>query len=464
MTISTASRQVDVIRPPDADSSLGTLLRTWRKRALLTQEQLAERAGLNVRTVRRLEHDGLQQPRIRSILLLAEALRLDGAERATLVTVARGPSASAEHDDPAGSGRPPIPRQLPAGVAAFVGRRRELMALADYHENASTMTVVAIDGMAGVGKTALAVHAAHRLTSRFPDGQLFVNLHGHTEEMSPVDPGDALARVLRTLGVVDEHIPEHIDDRAALYRSVLADRKILIVLDNAADEDQVRPLLPAGPGCGLIITSRRRLIALDGTRTLSLDVLPPREAVALFTRTAGKEQVADAPATVLVEIVERCGLLPLAIRIAAVQLQARATWSAGHLLNRLTDDRLAELTAGPHSVTAALDLSYQRLSEEQRRVYRLLGSHVGTEFGAAEAAAALGTTVTRARRLLERLLDVHLLRESAPCRYRFHDLVRDHVSALLHQTDAIDDLHGVDGGVRFRVVKGLVGRADRSWV
>ncbi|MBT2227753.1 helix-turn-helix domain-containing protein [Nonomuraea sp. NEAU-A123] len=459
MTISTVSALAEVI-----DFSLGTLLRTWRKRALLTQEQLAERAGLNVRTVRRLEHDGLQQPRTRSILLLAEALGLNGEERAMLVAVARGPSVSTERDDPAGTGPPPIPRQLPAGVAAFVGRRRELMALADYYENATTMTVVAIDGMAGVGKTALAVHAAHRLTSRFPDGQLFVNLHGHTEGKSPVDPGDALARVLRTLGVLDECVPEHLDDRAALYRSVMADREVLIVLDNAADEDQVRPLLPADPGCGLIVTSRRRLIALDDTRTLSLDVLPLKEAVDLFTRTAGEERVTDAPATALVEIVERCGLLPLAIRIAAVQLQARATWSLGHLLNRLTDDRLAELTAGPHSVAVALDLSYQRLPEDQRRVYRLLGARVGTEFGVTEAAAALDTTVVRARRLLDQLLDAHLLQESAPCRYRFHELVRDHVSALPHPTDAVDDLQGVEGGVRFRVVKGLGERAGRSWV
>ncbi|HUR01158.1 MAG TPA: NB-ARC domain-containing protein [Nonomuraea sp.] len=460
MTLSTASRPAEVIQCPD----LRTLLRTWRKRALLTQEQLAERAGLNVRTVRRLEHGGLQQPRTRSMLLLAEALGLDGEERATLVAVARGPSASAERGDPAGTGPPPMPRQLPAGVAAFVGRRRELMVLEHCYENANTMTVVAIDGMAGVGKTALAVHAAHRLTPRFPDGQLFVDLHGHTEGMSPVDPRDALARVLRTLGVIGERIPEHIDDRAALYRSMTADREILIVLDNAADEDQVRPLLPAGPGCGLIVTSRRRLIALDDTRTLSLDVPPLKEAVALFTRTAGEERVTDAPAAVLVEIVERCGLLPLAIRIAAGRLQARSTWSAGHLLYRLTDDRPAELSAGPHSVTAALDLSYQRLAEDQRRVYRLLGSHVGTEFGVAEAAGALNTTVARARRLLDQLLDAHLLRESAPCRYRFHDLVRDHVSALLHETDAVDDLQVVDGGLRFRIVKGLGERAGRSCV
>lgn len=416
---------------PDAGLPLGTLLRRWRERALLTQEQLAQGAGLNVRTVRRLESSGLQQPRMESIRLLAEALGLDGEERATLAAVARSLPASPERDDPAGT--PPaavtVPRQLPAGVAAFVGRERELTALEDY-ENANTATVVAIDGMAGAGKTALAVHAAHRLAPRFPDGQLFVNLHGHTQGMTPVDPGDALARVLRALSVPGERVPEHVDDRAALYRSVVADRKVLIVLDNAADEDQVCPLLPAGPGCRLIVTSRRRLIGLDDTRTLSLDVLPREEAVALFTHTVGREHVMDAPGGVLTETVERCGLLPLAIRIAAVRLQARPTWSVRHLLDRLNDDRLAELTVGRHSVTAALDLSYQRLSEDQRRVYRLLGSLVGAEFGVDEAAAVQDTTVVRARRELDQLLDVHLLQEPAPTRYRFHDLVRDHVSAL----------------------------------
>lgn len=432
MTVSTASHLAEVSWCPDPELSLGTLLRRWRRRALLTQEQLAERADLNVRTVRRLENNGLQQPRSRSILLLAEALGLDGEERATLAAVARGLPASTERDDPPATVT--VPRQLPAGVAAFVGRRSELMVLEGYYENANSVMIVAIDGMAGVGKTALAVHAAHRLAHRFPDGQLFVDLHGHTEGTTPVDPGDALARVLRALGVPGERVPEHIDDRAALYRSVVADREVLIVLDDAADEEQLRPLLPAGPGCGLIVTSRRRLIALDGTRPLSLDVLPLEEAVALFTRMAGEEHVADAPPSVLAEIVERCGLLPLAIRIAAVRLQARSTWSVRHLLDRLNDDRLAELTAGRHSVTAALDLSYQRLSEDQRRVYRLLGSHAGAEFGVDEAAAVQDTTVVRARRLLDQLLDVHLLQEPAPYRYRFHDLVRDHVSALLHRT------------------------------
>ncbi|MEV6157337.1 NB-ARC domain-containing protein [Nonomuraea sp. NPDC052129] len=433
----TTSLPTEVIRCPEAELSLGALLRRWRGRALLTQEQLAQRTGLNVRTVRRLEHNVLQQPRITSILLLAEALELDSEERAMLAIVARGPSASPERVDPEETCPAPaavtIPRELPADVAAFVGRKHELTALSDY-QNANTATVIAIDGMAGVGKTALAVHAAHLLSSRFPDGQLFVNLHGHTREMTPVDPRDALARMLRALGIPDDRIPGHIDDRAALYRSVVADREVLIVLDNAADEDQVRPLLPAGPGCLLIVTSRRRLIGLDDTRTWSLDVLPLEEAVALFTRMVGREHVADAPAGVLTETVERCGRLPLAIRIAAVRLRARPTWSVRHLLDRLNDDRLSELTTGRHSVTAALDLSYQRLSEDQRCVYRVLGSQAGTEFGVDEAAAVQHTTVVRARRQLDQLLDVHLLQEPAPCRYRFHDLVRDHVSALLRRT------------------------------
>ncbi|MEU6720171.1 NB-ARC domain-containing protein [Nonomuraea sp. NPDC046802] len=400
--------------------SLGTLLRGWRERALLTQEQLAQRADLNVRTVRRLENRGLQQPRTTSILLLAEALGLDGEERAVLAAAARGPSA--ERVDPAVA----VPRQLPAGAAVFVGREHERTALED------TATVAAIDGMAGVGKTALAVHAAHRLAPRFPDGQVFVNLHGHTRGMTPVDPGDALARVLRAFDVPGERIPEHVDDRAAMYRGVVAERRVLIVLDDAADEDQVRPLLPAGRGCRLIVTSRRRLIGLDDTRTLSLDVLPTPEAVALFTRTAGQEHAVDAG--VVTETVERCGRLPLAVRIAAVRLRARPAWSVRHLLDRLNDDRLAELTAGGHSVAAALDLSYQRLSEEQRRVYRLLGSYAGAEFRVEEAAVALDTTVVRARRLLDQLLDVHLLQEPAPGRFRFHALVRDHVLALPHGT------------------------------
>jgi transcriptional regulator with XRE-family HTH domain len=498
----------------------------------MTQEQLAEQAGLNVRTVRRLENGELWQPRSRSVLLLAQALELDGAERALLSAVTRG-SPDAERDEPAGNGPPAaaaiVPRQLPADIAALIGRERELAtltgsgpelaalegwgrelaalesrgrkagafegrgreavalesrgrerALLEGGRRAGTVPVVSLDGMAGTGKTALAVHAAHRLASGFPDGQLFVDLHGHARDAAPVEPGEALARMLRALGVPGEDIPEHLDDRAALYRSVLADRRVLVVLDDAADEHQIYPLLPAGAGCRVIVTGRRRLSGLGDA--LSLDVLSPAEAVALFVAVAGPERVAGVPRDDLHVVVARCGLLPLAVRIAADRLRAHPTWSVRHLLDRLAGDRLTELRAGRHDVAAALDVSYDRLPPDQRRAYRLLGSHAGTDprngtdaisgtdagsdtnpgtgtdaisgtdagngtdaisgtdagagtdagkgagFGAGTAAALLETTAAEAERLLERLLDVHLLREASPGRYQLNDLVRDHAA------------------------------------
>ncbi|TYB55368.1 helix-turn-helix domain-containing protein [Nonomuraea sp. PA05] len=426
----------------------GALLRGWRKRALLTQEQLAERAGLNVRTVRRLESGGLRQPRTTSVLLLAQALELDGEERALLAAVARGVTADDGNGERAGEGPPRaaaiVPRQLPADVTALVGRARELAILEGDGAGTSTMDGLAgtstmdglagtagvgrtatVDGMAGVGKTALAVHAAHRLAHRFPDGQLFVDLRAHSPGAAPVEPGEALARMLRALGVPGDRIPCHLDDRTALYRSVLAERRVLVVLDDAADDHQVHPLLPAGPGCRVIVTSRRRLTCLG--ESLSLDVPPVAEAVALFIRTAGVGRAADAPLDVLREVVERCGRLPLAVCVAGARLRAHATWSARHLLGLLAADRLGELRAGRHDVAAALDLSYAGLAPEERRAYRMLDCF-GAVFEVHEAAASLGTTSARAARLLEGLLDVHLLREIAPGRYRPHDLVRDHAA------------------------------------
>lgn len=422
----------DAARGTGAAHAVGTLLRGWRKRALLTQEQLAEKAGLNVRTVRRLENGGLWQPRSRSVLLLAQALELGGEEREQLAAAARGLPVAGTGEVAA---RPIVPRQLPAGLAALAGRERELAVVEDAHR-ARTALVVAIDGMAGTGKTALAVHAAHRLAPGFPDGQLYVDLHGHGA--APVEPGEALARMVRALGVPAEEIPDHDEDRAALYRSVLSERRVLIVLDDAAGEEQVKPLLPAGPGCRVIVTGRGRLSGLGDTRAVSLDVLPAPAAVALFAEVAGHERAAGASPGELEEVAARCGWLPLAVRIAAERLRARPTWSVRDLLKRLAGDRLAELAAGGHDVAAALDRSYDRLPAELRRAYRLLGARAGdgADDGADDsanldsrtAAALLGTSAPHAERLLERLLDAHLLRESAPGRYRFHDLVRDHAS------------------------------------
>ncbi|MGV9595431.1 ATP-binding protein [Streptosporangium sandarakinum] len=422
---------LDAARETDTGHSAGRLLRGWRERALMTQEQLADKAGLNVRTVRRLENGGLWRPRSRSVVLLAQALGLDGAERALLTAAARG-SSPAGGDDPAGT-RPPsaaviVPRQLPAGLTSPAGRDRELAALEDHDGDAPP--VVSLDGMAGSGKTALAVHAAHRLAPGFPDGQLFVDLHGHARATAPIEPEEALARMLRALGVPGGDVPEHLDDRAALYRSVLAGRRVLIVLDDAADEHQIHPLLPGGPGCRVIVTCRRRLNGPGDTRNLSLDLLSPAAAVTLFTDVAGRDRVAGVPGDVLDEVVARCGLLPLAVRVAADRLRAHPTWTVRHLLDRLATDRLGELRAGRHDVAAELDLSYDRLPADLRRAYRLLGSYDGACFGADTAAALLETTASRAERLLERLLDAHLLLEAAPGRYRLHGLVREHAARM----------------------------------
>ncbi|MFD0686053.1 NB-ARC domain-containing protein, partial [Actinomadura fibrosa] len=340
--------------------AFGAVLRNRRGLAALTQEQLAERSGLSARTIRRLESGALERPRGATVRLLAEALGLDDKGQMLLAAASRE---GRHRSEPLR--RLVVPRQLPADVAAFVGRADELSIL-----DTEPATAIAIDGMAGVGKTALAVHAAHRLAPGFPDGQLFVDLHGHTHGTAPATPGDVLGRLLRALGVRNDRIPPHTDARAALYRTVLAERRVLLVLDDAADAAQVEPLLPGGPGCRALITSRRRLVALD--RTLTLDVLPVEDAVALLTHTA--ERLAGTPSRTLAELVGRCGLLPLAVRLAAARLRSHPTWDASHLLERLDDpgERLAELEAGPRSVTAALDLSVRGLDDDQRRAYLLL--------------------------------------------------------------------------------------------
>jgi DNA-binding SARP family transcriptional activator/tetratricopeptide (TPR) repeat protein len=324
----------------------------------------------------------------------------------------------------------PVPRQLPAPPPGFVGRAAELAQLhgTDDTDGGSAVVITAIDGMAGVGKTALAVHTGRQLAGRYPDGQLFLDLHGFTEGVTPVEPSDALDRMLRSLGVPGEQIPPALDDRAALFRSRLADQRMLILLDNAATEEQVTPLLPGSPGCLVLITSRRRLPGLDHTHLVSLDALPPTDAVHLFTQTAGPDRLTGVEQETLHDIADLCGRLPLALRIAAARLRAHPHWTVGHLIDRLSDrqQRLAELEAGHRSVLAALDLSYQQLTTTQQRAYRLTGTHPGTDLDPHAAAALLNLDVPATWRLLDQLVDAHLLQEPTPNRYQFHDLVRQH--------------------------------------
>ena len=330
---------------------------------------------------------------------------------------------------PAAGASRQVPRQLPAAAQLFTGRTVELADLGKVHD-ASTVVITAIDGMAGVGKTALAVQAAHQMVDRYPDGQLFIDLHGYTDGVAPVEPGDALDWMLRALGVPGERIPSDLGQRAGLYRSRLAEQRMVIVLDNAATEAQVTPLLPGAPGCVVLVTSRRRLAGLDNTHTLSLDTLPAADAVALFRGSVSEGRLAGQPPEALAELVELCGRLPLAIRIAAARLRSHPAWDLPHLVRRLRDQqhRLVELEAGQRSVTVALDLSYQDLDADVQRAYRLLGLHAGTCIDAYAAAALVDRAMPATGRLLEQLLEAHLLEEPVPGRYRFHDLTRAHAA------------------------------------
>jgi tetratricopeptide (TPR) repeat protein/DNA-binding SARP family transcriptional activator len=370
---------------------------------------------------------------------LARRLLADPGQSQTLLragpSLDRAAAADENHvpDDAAMAGTElsrPVPRQLPAPAQVFTGRITELADLVNVHD-ASTVVITAIDGMAGVGKTALAVQAAHQMAGRYPDGQLFIDLHGYTQGVTPIEPGDALDRLLRSLGVAVDRLPSELEERAGLFRSRLADQRMLIVLDNAATEDQVMPLLPGAPGCLVLVTSRRRLAGLDHTHTLSLDTLPPADAVTLLRHTTDESRLAGQPPDLVAELVELCDLLPLAIRIAAARLRSHPSWQVSHLVERLRDQRhrLGELAAGQRSVTAALDLSYRDLTPDQQRAYRLLGLHPGTDIDVYATAALLDSTVPDTGRLLDQLLEAHLLQEPTPGRYRFHDLTRAHATA-----------------------------------
>ncbi|MEU7872394.1 tetratricopeptide repeat protein [Dactylosporangium sp. NPDC049140] len=348
--------------------------------------------------------------------------------------------------EPPGDARPSNPgrpAQLPPDIGSFTGRASEvdqLVGIVDEMAGGGAVAVFVIDGMAGIGKTSLAVHAAHRLADRFPDGCLFLDLHGYTESVPPVEPTQALQRLLRAAGVPGEHIPAELDDQAALWRSRMTGRRVLMVLDNARAAEQVRPLLPASPGCLVLVTSRRRLPALDDARSLSLDALSAAEAVTLFGRVSGPERIRDQD-DVVRRVVEHCGRLPLALRIAGARLRARPTWTLTHLAGLLADQAAVvdRLDDGERSVVAALALSLEDLDADRRRVFRRLSLHPGTEVDAGAAAALDGVDEARAGRVLENLFDAHLLLQPATGRYRFHDLVRAY-SARLERAEEPDDL------------------------
>jgi tetratricopeptide (TPR) repeat protein len=339
-----------------------------------------------------------------------------------------------------------VRNDLPGGAPDFTGRAAEIGSLLAAVPNdtaasvgavGGTAVICAIDGMAGVGKTVLALRVAHQVATRYPDGQLFVDLRAHTPAQPPLDPAAALDGLLRAVGVAGARVPDTLHERAALWRAELTSRRVLIVLDNAATATQVRPLLPAASGCLVLVTSRRRLADLDTHHTFSLGLLPGSEARELFTALVGHDRVA-AESSAADEVIKLCGQLPLAVRIAAARLRSRPGWTIAHLADRLRDGqrRLVELSIGDRSVAAAFELSYLQLAPDRQRLFRLLGLHPGCEIDVHLAAALTETDIDTADEQLEDLVDLHLLQQHAPGRYCFHDLLREHARATAYRTES----------------------------
>ena len=407
---------------------VGARLGAWRQRALLTQEQLADRAGVSVRTIRQLEAGQVRHPRSDTLRRLADALGLTEQERAALAAPVEGAGAVAPMPSVGGAGC-----QLPMDVAGFTGRADSLTRLDRLLTagagTAATVVISAIGGTAGVGKTALAIHWAHQARAYFPDGQLYVNLRGYAPT-PPMRPIEALAQFLHGLGMAAEQVPVELEEAAALYRTLLADKQVLVVLDNARDAEQVRPLLPGSPGCLVVVTSRDRLaglVATHGAHRLGLDVLASDEAVLLLAHILGEERVAAEPQATT-ELAEVCGFLPLALRIAAANLLDQPQHSIADYVARLrAGNRLGELAVDGDpqaAVGVAFDTSYATLDPQARRLFRLLGLVPGPEVTVPAAAALTRMQVPELEQVLDRLAGAHLLGQHAPGRFGFHDLLR----------------------------------------
>jgi DNA-binding SARP family transcriptional activator len=358
----------------------------------------------------------------------------------------------------------PAPAQLPADVADFTGREDEITHLCDLlasggaEADSGAVRIALVAGSGGLGKTSLAVHAAHRVRGSFPDGQLYVDLLGAAPQ--PLVPADVLARFLRDLGVDGRDIPADDDERAARYRTVLAGRRMLIVLDNARDAAQVRPLLPGAASCAVLVTTRSRMADLATTRLVDLNVLDDDEALTLFTRVVGDERASAEPEATA-ELLLACAGLPLAIRICAARLNTRSGWTIGAMARRLRDEhrRLDELRAGDMAVRASFQVSFTSLPASAQPdgiapadAFRMLGLWQGPSISATAAAALFGTREHLADDALEALVDAHLLESTSADRYKFHDLLRVYSSER-----AVADLSG-------QVRDAAVGRLLRWYV
>jgi DNA-binding SARP family transcriptional activator/predicted negative regulator of RcsB-dependent stress response len=337
-----------------------------------------------------------------------------------------------------------IPRQLPAHTPNFVGRAAEMARLDELMAASSTgqtLVISAIDGSGGIGKTALAVRWAHQVADRFPDGQLYVDLRGFDPSAAPVSSAEVVSWFLDALDVPRERIPHSVDAQYALYRSLLADRRVLVLLDNARDAEQVRELLPGTPTCLVVITSRNRLTGLvvrEGARLVTLDLLGRADAEALLAQQLGARRMAAEPAAVSV-LVDRCGGLPLALAIVAARAAASSVSQLAEFVAELEDEH-ARLDAfdtddALTSVRAVFSWSYDRLPPSAARLFRLLGMNPGPDISLRAAAHLADCSPDECSRVLEELVGAHLISKIGPDRFAFHDLVRDYAKELVHRHD-----------------------------
>jgi tetratricopeptide (TPR) repeat protein/transcriptional regulator with XRE-family HTH domain len=410
------------------------LLRRHRLRRRLTQEALAERAEISSRSVREMERGLGRSPRPHTVMGLVDALELAGADREEFVQAGQAlfwasRAGQSGRTEPAGEQVPTAsdpPRQLPPDLPDFVGRRDELAVLRQVLHRAGDGRLAAISGPPGVGKTALAVYAGHRLAPGFPDGQLFAALRGANGD--PADPAEVLAQLLRALGVSGAALPAGVDARAGLYRTRMAGRRVLLVLDDVAGYHQVDPLLPAN--AAVLMTSRSPLTGLPGVTSIGLHPLPSAAAVELLARVAGEARVCAEPAAAT-ELVVACGGLPLAVRIAAARLAARPHWTVGTLAERLADERhrLDELRHGDLSVRSGLQLAHRELTPAAARAFALLGELGIRSVPEWPVALLLDAEPAAGVAALDELLDARLLDDlgsdqAGQPRYGFHEVTR----------------------------------------
>jgi tetratricopeptide (TPR) repeat protein/transcriptional regulator with XRE-family HTH domain len=422
------------------DPDFGAVLKLLRDDRRLTQEELADAARVSVRTISDLERGVNRTARKATARLLADSLELTGTVRDRFVAAALGliPAAevlAAREDVPVSAepeiGAASVRYSLPPDSPMFTGRDGEMSqiiaAISGAAEIGDVPAIHVIDGMPGVGKTALAVHVAHALRDRFPERQLFIDLHGHTPGQKPVSASMALAGLLTASGIDARYLPEDVEGRAGLWRDRMSGKRALLVLDNAAGSSQVAPLLPGGNSCAVLVTSRRHLGDLPGLVVpVLMDVLPSQRAAEMFTRLASRP--AGSPAEVA-EIVRVAGYLPLAISLLARVFARHPSWTLGDLAAE-TRAGVLTLTAENDNVAAAFTVSYRYLDSAQQQLFRLLGLHLGTTIEVYAAAALIGTSLEQAASLLEGLQGEGLLIEIGHRRYALHDLLRRYARDL----------------------------------